>query len=301
MMKHMLSLMDWRSEDLRDLLDLAGRIRIDPLGQRDALAGRVLAMIFQKPSTRTRVSFEVAMTRLGGQAMFLAPGDMQLGRGETIEDTARVLSRYVDGIMARVFSHSDVERLTAGAVPVINGLSDLLHPCQALADVLTLRQRFGDERGVEVAYIGDGNNVCHSLINAAARFGIRLRIGAPEGFGPDEGIVGAARAEGGAIELTTDPVVAVAGANAVYTDSWASMGQEAEAAQRRRIFETYRVTEALLQRAAGDAIFMHCLPAHRGEEVVDGVLDGPLSAVLDQAEYRMHTEQALLLTLLGPG
>ncbi|MFG0282910.1 MAG: ornithine carbamoyltransferase [Phycisphaerales bacterium JB039] len=298
-MKHMLSLMDWTAEDLRALLDLAGRIKADPLGRRDALAGRVLAMIFQKPSTRTRVSFEVAMTRLGGQAMFLAPGDMQLGRGETIEDTARVLSRYVDGIMARVFAHSDVERLTAGSVPVINGLSDLLHPCQALADVLTLRERFGAERGVEVAYIGDGNNVCHSLINASARFGIRLRVATPEGYGPDEAIVAAARAQGADVVVSGDPLAAVAGARAIYTDSWASMGQEAEAADRRRIFEPFRVTEALLGRAAPEAIFLHCLPAHRGEEVTDEVLDGPRSAVLDQAENRLHTEQALLLTLLA--
>lgn len=300
-MRHLLSLMDWTGEDLRALLDLAGRIKREPLAQRGALAGRTLAMIFQKPSTRTRVSFQVAMTRLGGAAMFLSPADMQLGRGETIEDTARVLSRYVDAIMARVFAHADVERLAAGTVPVINGLSDRLHPCQALADVLTLRQRFGEERGVEVAYVGDGNNVCHSLINAAARFGIRLRVAAPPGFEPEAGIVAAARDEGADVLLTHDPREAVSGARAVYTDTWASMGRESEADARRRVFEPYRVDAGLFALAAPGAIFLHCLPAHRGDEVAAEVIDGAHSAVLDQAENRLHTEQALLLTLLGAG
>lgn len=300
-MKHMLSLMDWTSEELRGLLDLAQRVKADPLGRRDALAGRTLGMIFQKPSTRTRVSFEVAMNRLGGDAMFLSPTEMQLGRGETIEDTARVLSRYVDAIMARVFEHDTVERLTAGSVPVINGLSDLLHPCQALADTLTIRERFGDERGVEVAYVGDGNNVCHSLINAAARLGLRLRVGTPEGYRPDPAIVAAARGEGAQIALTTDPREAVAGAHAVYTDVWTSMGDEAEAAERQRALEPFRVDAALFGVASPEAVFLHCLPAHRGQEVSAEVLDGPRSAVFDQAENRLHTEQALLLMLMAGG
>jgi ornithine carbamoyltransferase len=300
-MKHFLSLTDWSAAELRDLLDLAGRVKADPYERRGALAGRTLALIFQKPSTRTRVSFQVAMTRLGGESMVLSPSDMQLGRGETVEDTARVLSRYVDAIMARVFEHSLVERLTAGSVPVINGLSDRLHPCQALADVLTIRERFGDERGVTLAYVGDGNNVCHSLINAAQRFGLRLRVAAPDGFAPDPAIVAAAVGVGGDITLTLDPREAVAGARAIYTDTWASMGQESQAEERRRIFAPYRVDDALLRRAAPDAIFMHCLPAHRGQEVTGEVLDGPRSIVLDQAENRLHTEQALLLTLLCPG
>ncbi len=298
-MKHMLSLMDWSSAELRDLLDLAGRIKKRPLGWPAALANKTLGMIFQKPSTRTRVSFEVAMNRLGGQAMFLSPTDTQLGRGETIADTARVLGRYVDGIMARVFDHAHVEALTASGVPVINGLSDRLHPCQALADTLTLRERFGDERGVELAYVGDGNNVCHSLINAAARFGIRLRVGTPQGYEPDPAIVRAARAEGAEVLLTHDPAEAVRGAQAVYTDVWASMGQEAEKAARARIFDPFRVTAKLFALAAPNALFLHCLPAHRGEEVDAEVIDGPGSVVIDEAENRLHTEQALLLTLLG--
>jgi ornithine carbamoyltransferase len=300
-MKHLISLMDWTSDDLRKLIDLGCNMKRDPLGRRGALAGQTLAMIFQKPSTRTRVSFEVAMNRLGGNSMFLSPHDMQLGRGETIEDTARVLSRYVNGIMARVFAHADVVALTAGSVPVINGLSDRLHPCQALADVMTLRQRFGDERGVSVAYVGDGNNVCHSLINAAARFGIRLRVGTPKGYEPDAEILLAARAEGADVVTTHDPREAVAGADAVYTDVWASMGQESERDARRRIFEPYSVNAPLFALAAPKAIFLHCLPAHRGEEVAAEVLDGPRSAVLDQAENRLHTEQAVLLTLLAGG
>ncbi|VAX35991.1 Ornithine carbamoyltransferase [hydrothermal vent metagenome] len=300
-MKHMLSLMDWTTEELRSLLALSAEIKADPLGRFDALTGKTLAMIFEKPSTRTRVSFEVAMNRLGGQAMFLSPNDMQLGRGETIEDTAQVLSRFVDAIMARVFSHSTIEKLATGSVPVINGLSDLLHPCQALADALTLRERFGDERGVEMAYLGDGNNVCHSLINAAARLGIRLRVGTPAGYEPDPTIVAAAREAGADITLTTDPKEAVAGAQALYTDVWTSMGDEAEAAERTRALDPFRVDASLMALAAPEAIFLHCLPAHRGEEVTAEVLDGPQSVVFDQAENRMHTEQALLLTLMAGG
>ncbi|RMH09707.1 MAG: ornithine carbamoyltransferase [Planctomycetota bacterium] len=298
-MKHFLSLLDWETDELRAILDQADRFKADPCERRDALAGRSLAMIFQKSSTRTRVSFEVAMTRLGGSAMFLSPNDLQLGRGETIEDTARVLSRYVDAIMARVFDHADLLALTAGTVPVINGLSDLLHPCQALADVLTLRQWFGNEQGIDLAYVGDGNNVCHSLINASARLGIVLRVGTPRGYEPDQDIVAAAEAAGAQLTLTNDPVEAVRGARAVYTDVWASMGQESQEQERRRVFEKFRVDDELFGKAASDAIFLHCLPAHRGDEVVDSVIDGPRSAVLDQAENRVHTEQALLLALLG--
>ena len=298
-MRHMLSLMDWPAADLRALIDLAARVKADPLTDHGLLKGRTLAMIFEKPSTRTRVSFEVAMNRLGGDAMFLSPNDLQLGRGETISDTARVLSRYADAIMARVFSHDTVEQLTAGTVPVINGLSDKLHPCQTLADTLTLRERFGSEQGVELAYLGDGNNVCHSLINAAARFGFHLRVATPPGYEPDADITAAASAEGAKLTITTDPREAVADAQALYTDVWTSMGDEAEAAERRRAFEPYRVDSTLFSLAAADAIFLHCLPAHRGEEVTADVIDSPRSAVLDQAENRLHTEQALLRTLIS--
>jgi ornithine carbamoyltransferase len=255
-------------------------------------------MIFQKPSTRTRASFEAGMAQLGGAALHLAAGDLQLGRGETVEDTARVLARYTDAIMARVFDHEMLVRLTVGGVPVINGLSDQEHPCQALADLQTIQQRKGRLDGVSLAYVGDANNVCNSLIHAAALSGVRLRVAAPPGYQPRPDII-AATAGSTRVMVTTDPAEAVKGADAVYTDVWTSMGQEAESAARRKIFAPYRVDEALFARAAPDAIFLHCLPAHRGEEVTAGVIDGARSAVWDQAENRLHTSKALLLTLLG--
>ncbi len=298
-MKHFLSLMDWSGEAIAGLLRLARAIKADPGSYRDALRGRTLAMIFQKPSTRTRVSFEAGMSQVGGDALFLSPRDLQLGRGETIQDTARVLARYVDGIMARVFDHQDLQSLATGGVPVINGLSDRLHPVQALADVLTIQERNGRVDGTTLAYVGDGNNVCHSLIHAAARTGLRLRVATPPGFAPDAGIVAAARAAGADVEVGVDAAAAVQGADAVYTDVWASMGQEDEQEERRKVFASYRVDEALFARAAPDAIFLHCLPAHRGEEVTDGVVDHPRSVVFDQAENRLHTQKALLLNLLG--
>ncbi len=298
-MKHFLSIMDWTAGEIAGLLELAAELKANRGSRRDALRGRTLAMIFQKPSTRTRVSFEAGMAQLGGTALHLAAADLQLGRGETVEDTARVLARYTDAILARVFDHHDLDRLTVGGVPVVNGLSDRLHPCQALADVLTIREHKGKIEGITVAYLGDGNNVCHSLINAAARTGLNLRIAAPPRFEPYPDILAAARDGGAEIELTTDAVEAVQGADAVYTDVWASMGQEDEAAQRREIFAPYRVDEDLFAQAAPDAIFLHCLPAHRGDEVTDAVIDHARSVVWDQAENRMHTEKALLLTLLG--
>ncbi len=298
MVRHLLSLMDWTAREVAGLLSLAEAIRSKPAAHRGALAGRTLAMIFQKPSTRTRVSFEAGMAQLGGAALHLAAGDLQLGRGETIEDTARVLARYTDAIMARVFEHEMLVRLTAGGVPVINGLSDREHPVQALADLQTIQQRKGRLAGVSLAYVGDANNVCNSLIHAAALSGLRIRVAAPPGYQPTPDVI-AAVAESTRVLVTTDPAEAVKGADAVYTDVWTSMGQEAESAARRRIFAPYRVDEALFARAAPDAIFLHCLPAHRGEEVTAGVIDGARSAVWDQAENRLHTSKALLLTLLG--
>ena len=298
-MRHFLSLMDFSADEVAGFLQLAADVKADPARFRTALAGRILAMIFQKPSTRTRVSFEAGTAQLGGTALFLSAADLQLGRGETIEDTARVLARYVNGIMARVFHHDDLEKLSVGGIPVINGLSDRLHPCQALADVLTIRERTGRIAGATLAYVGDGNNVCHSLINAAARTGLKLRIATPQGFEPDREIVDAAGEAGGQIEIGRDAPEAVSGADAVYTDVWASMGQESEAASRRELFAPYRVDEALFARAAPDAIFLHCLPAHRGDEVTDGVLEHERSAVFDQAENRLHTQKAVLLNLLG--
>ncbi len=266
--------------------------------------GKTLAMIFEKSSTRTRVSFEAGMYQLGGLGMFLSSRDLQLGRGEPISDTAQVLSRYVDGIMARVFAQATVDGLAKDAtIPVINGLSDLLHPCQALADFQTVRERFGATRGFPLCYVGDGNNVAHSLMVTGAKLGARVSIVTPKGFGPSPEVVGwaekAAATTGGAVRVTTSLEEGLSGARAVYTDVWASMGQEAEAAARVKAFEGYAVTARVFGMAAKDAIFLHCLPAHRGEEVEASVIDGPASAVFDQAENRLHAQKALLVTLLG--
>ena len=295
---------DWAPREIEKILDLAARIKARPGDWTAALSGRTLAMIFEKSSTRTRVSFEAGMFQLGGLGMFLSSRDLQLGRGEPISDTARVLSRYVDGIMARTYAHATVEDLAKYAsIPVINGLSDLLHPCQALADFLTVRERFGTVRGFALCYVGDGNNVAHSLLLTGAKLGARVTVVTPPGYAPDPRVVDWARAAaagtGGAITLTTSIEEGVAGAHAVYTDVWASMGQEDEAAERAKTFDPYRVTRRLLGMAANDAIFLHCLPAHRGEEVEADVIDSPASAVFDQAENRLHAQKALLVTLLG--
>jgi ornithine carbamoyltransferase len=295
---------DWAPAGISGLLDLAQRIKSRPSDYRDALAGRTLAMIFEKSSTRTRVSFEAGMFQLGGLGMFLSSRDLQLGRGEPIADTARVLSRYADGIMARTYAQATVDGLAANAsVPVINGLSDLLHPCQALADYLTVRERFGETRGFPLAYVGDGNNVAHSLMITGAKLGARVAVVTPPGFEPNAEAAGwareAARATGGEILVTHSLEEGLAGARAVYTDVWTSMGQEQEAAARARAFESYRVTRRVFGLARPDAIFLHCLPAHRGEEVDSDVIDSAASAVFDQAENRLHAQKALLVTLLG--
>ena len=295
---------DWTPAEIGAVLDLAGRVKKDPARFREALDGKTLAMIFEKSSTRTRVSFEAGMFQLGGLAMFLSARDLQLGRGETVADTAAVLSRYTDAIMARTNAHATVEDLARHAsVPVINGLSDLLHPCQALADYLTVRERFGSERGFPLCYIGDGNNVAHSLLVTGAKLGARVAVVTPGGFEPRPEVVQwareAARETGGSILVTRSPEEGLAGARAVYTDVWASMGQEAEGAGRAKVFESYRVTERVFAMAAPGAIFLHCLPAHRGEEVAAAVIDSPASAVFDQAENRLHAQKALLVTLLG--
>jgi ornithine carbamoyltransferase len=303
--KHLVSLRDYSRADILEILDLARRMKADPLAFRGALRGRTLAMIFQKASTRTRVSFEAGMYQLGGHAMNLSGGDIQLRRGETVPDTARVLSRYVDAIMARVFAHEDIEELARCAtIPVINGLSDLSHPVQALADFMTLLEHRGTLEGARVAYVGDGNNVCHSLMLAAAKLGVAMSVAAPEGYDPDPGIVAsAARSaqESGtpAAIVTRDPMEAVKGADAVYTDVWTSMGQEAESAARLVAFQGYMVTEKMMASAGRDAVFMHCLPAHRGEEVAAEVMDGPRSVVFDQAENRLHAQKAVLALLIG--
>lgn len=270
------------------------------------LRGKTLAMIFEKPSTRTRVSFEVGMLQLGGFSLYLSSSDLQLGRGETIADTARVLSRYVDGIMARVYAHNTIEELAShSTVPVINGLSDKAHPCQALADMLTIQERFKSLKGVRMAYVGDGNNVANSLINLASITGVHLTIATPFGYEPDAEIMdeaGRRSSESGArIYLTQDPIEAATGVNVVYTDVWASMGQEDEAARRREVLLPYQVSSSLLKVADPDVIVMHCLPAHREEEITNEVIDGPHSVVWDQAENRLHVQKAILALLMETG
>jgi len=295
-----LSFNDRSEDDLRGLLDLAGRMKQG--AYRDTpLAGKTLAMIFAKSSTRTRVSFEVGTYQLGGQALFLSSRDIQLGRGEPIADTARVLSRYVNGIMIRTFDHAEAEELARCAtVPVINGLTDLLHPCQVLADLFTVQEALGGWEGKRVAWVGDGNNMANSWIEAAGLLRFELRLACPEGFEPDRAIFERAQARAGAcITITEVPEEAVEGAHVVNTDVWASMGQEDEAEARRNAFKGYTVDAALMKLADRRAIFLHCLPAHRGEEVTAEVIEGPQSRVWDEAENRLHVQKALLATLMG--
>jgi len=293
-----LAIPDFSTAELHTLFDLADRMRRGEYHEKP-LAGKSLAMIFMKSSTRTRVSFEVGTWQLGGHALFLSPRDIQLGRGEPIADTARVLSRYVDGIMIRTFAHAEVEELAKYAsVPVINGLTDLLHPCQILADLLTVRQHLGDWDGKRIAWVGDGNNMANSWINAAYRLGFELTLACPEGYDPDASILARAR-ERAPVRVVREPAEAVAGADVVNTDVWASMGQEEEQAKRAKAFAGYTVDETLMARAARDAIFLHCLPAHRGEEVSAAVIDGPRSRVWDEAENRLHVQKAVMAMLMA--
>ena len=298
--RHLISLDHLSAAEVAGLIALAAKVKADPDSFRTALAGRSLAMIFEKSSTRTRVSFEVGMVQLGGHALFLSTRDIQLGRGEPISDTAQVLSRFVDGIMARTFAHADVVALAEhGSVPVINGLTDELHPCQALADYFTLSEIFGDLAGRRIAYVGDGNNMAHSLMLGAPKVGMDIAIASPKGYQVEERYLDlarqAAQAAGTKVIITEDPEAAVATASAVYTDVFASMGQEEESARRLADLAGYQVTEALMARAAADAVFLHCLPAHRDEEVATAVADGPQSRIFDQAENRLHAQKAVML------
>jgi ornithine carbamoyltransferase len=293
-----LQIPDLSASEIAGLFDLAARMKSGAYRERP-LAGKSLAMIFTKSSTRTRVSFEVGAHQLGGTALFLSSRDIQLGRGEPIKDTARVLSRYVDGIMIRTFAHADVEELARHAsIPVINGLTDYLHPCQILADLMTVFEEFGTWEGRVVAWVGDGNNVANSWLHAAAVLGFELRLACPEGYEPAREVF--ERAKGVTkVTIHEDPEEAIRGAHVVNTDVWASMGQEAETTARQLAFKGYCVDEELMGLAAPDAIFLHCLPAHRGEEVTEEVIEGPQSRVFDQAENRLHVQKALMAKLMG--
>lgn len=301
-----LMLVDFKQEELRYLIDLA----IDLKKKQKAgethhiLKGKTLGMIFEKSSTRTRVSFEVGMYQLGGQGLFLSGNDLQIGRGETIWDTAQTLSRYLDGIMIRTFAHRKVVELARGAtIPVINGLTDLSHPCQALADFQTIYEQKGRLEGLKMAYIGDGNNMVHSLMMGAAKLGMHMSIATPEGYEPDADIIEQTKANaaetGARIHICRDPKEAVDGADVIYTDVWASMGQEAEQKEREVAFKKYQVNDELVKYASSDYLFMHCLPAHRGEEVSESIIDGGRSIVFDQAENRLHAQKAIMAAIMS--
>ncbi len=298
-----LSLRDVSPEETRHLIDLAAEIKAHPNVYSGALRGKALALIFEKPSLRTRVSFEVGIHQLGGYSVHLSPSEISLGKRESVHDVAKNLERMVDGIMIRTFGHDIVEQMAAHAcVPVVNGLTDYSHPCQALADFLTVLEVKGRLQGVRLAFVGDGNNVAHSLLFGGASLGAHVVVACPAGYEPKPDAMDWARrraeSTGGSVEVTRDPADAVRGADVVYTDVWASMGQEAESEKRRRIFAGYQVNGELFARARPDAIFMHCLPAHRGEEVTDDVVDSPRSVVFPQAENRVHAQKAVLLELM---
>jgi ornithine carbamoyltransferase len=296
--RDLLQIPDFSAKEIDNLFALAERMRTGKYTKKP-LAGKSLAMIFMKSSTRTRVSFEVGTWQLGGHALFLSPRDVQLGRGEPIADTARVLSRYVDGIMIRTFAHSEIEELARYAdVPIINGLTDLVHPCQVLADILTIKQHLGSYKGKHVAWIGDGNNMANSWINAAYVLGFDLTLACPEGYDPDATILKRAQSQA-KVRVVRDPAEAASKADVINTDVWASMGQEEEQAIREKAFKGYVVDDALMRRANKNAIFLHCLPAHRGEEVAAEVIDGPQSRVWDEAENRLHVQKAVMAALMG--
>ena len=304
--KDLLSIHELTTAEVYKILDLATDLKAKQKSGKEhhLLKGKTLGMIFEKSSTRTRVSFEVGMYQLGGHALFLSSNDLQIGRGEPIKDTARVLSRYVDGIMIRTFSHDGIIELAQYAdIPIINGLTDLLHPCQALTDLLTIREHKGELKGLKLAYVGDGNNMANSLMYAAAKVGMDIAIATPKGYEPDATVILNAKADaaltGATITITDDIKLAVANADVVYTDVWASMGQEAEQKARIAIFKDYQVNQTLMDLAKTDAIVMHCLPAHRGEEITEDVLEGGQSVVFDEAENRLHVQKAIMALLMA--
>jgi ornithine carbamoyltransferase len=304
MTRDYLSVDDLTPTELAHVLDLSAQLKADPSSQATALAGKAIALVFEKSSTRTRVSFEVGVAQLGAHPLTLSSSDLQLGRGETIEDTGRVLSRYVDAIVLRTFEQERLEVLAdAASVPVVNSLSDFEHPCQALADLLTVREHLGELAGRTLTYVGDGNNVAHSLLLAGAKAGMRVRVATPLGFEPIPQVVQraaeVAAETGGEVDVTTDAREAARAADVLYTDVWASMGQEEEAEERALVFRNYQLNQGLVDDAGDHVVVLHCLPAHRGHEITDEVIDGPRSAVWDQAENRLHTQKALLLFLFG--
>ncbi|MCX6566598.1 MAG: ornithine carbamoyltransferase [Candidatus Aminicenantes bacterium] len=304
MKKDFISVHDLTRYEFFELMDATQKIKDDPDDYRKKLKNQILAMVFEKPSLRTRMTFEVGMLELGGKAIYLSPNEIQIGKRETVEDVAHNLERWVDGIMIRTFAHDNVVRLAkASSVPVINALTDLLHPCQAMAAFFTLKEHKGNISKIKLAWVGDGNNVCHSLMFAAAKAGCKMSAAVPKGYEPSPEIVKLAKADGEGSEfelsVTHDPGEAVRGADAIYTDVWTSMGQEAEKEERLRLFAPYQVNEALMAKAKDDCVFMHCLPAHRGEEVSAEVFDGPRSIVFDEAENRLHAQKAIMLALMG--
>ena len=305
-MEHLLSIHDLTAKEIEDIINLSEKLKRQTKEgvQHHLLKGKTLGMIFTKSSTRTRVSFEVGMSQLGGASLFLSSDDIQLGRGESIYDTAQVLSRYLDGIMIRTFSHSDVEDLAKyGSIPIINGLTDLMHPCQILADLFTVYEQKGKLEGLKLAYIGDGNNIANSLLHGCAKVGMHISVAAPKGYECDSAVLAEAqedaKATGAKIVTTTDPVEAIKDADVVYTDTWVSMGQEKEKAERLKVFMPYQVNSKLFKNAKEDAIFLHCLPAYRDYEVTSEIIDGSQSVVFDEAENRLHVQKAVMVMLMG--
>lgn len=304
MKKDLLAISDLTTQEIREILDLTADVKRGKSKYADALKGRSIGLIFQKPSNRTRVSFEIGMVQLGGYAIYLGPNEIDMGGRESVKDVASVLSRYLDAIVARTYKHEDIKELASFAtVPVINGLSNLAHPCQALSDIFTINERIGTFKGITLAYIGDGNNVLNSLMSASAKVGLDIKIATPKGYGPDKKIVVLAKTfseeSGSKIEYSDDPRLAAEGADVIYTDVWVSMGQEKEYKKRQKAFKGFQVNDKIMKLAKKDCLVMHCLPAHRGQEITDSVIDSASSVVYDQAENRMHAEKAILLMLLG--
>jgi ornithine carbamoyltransferase len=304
MKKDLISVKDLTAGEIEEIFNLTDKIKKDKAGFANVLTGKTLALIFQKPSNRTRVSFEVGMFELGGYSIYLGPDEINLGIRESIKDVAKTLSRYVDGIVLRTFEHKNVIDLAQFAtVPIINGLSDLLHPCQALADIYTIREKLKNIKGISVAYVGDGNNVCNSLLHACSKVGINMNIATPKGYEPDKTVLNEARViaktKKATINLSAKPKEAVKDVDVIYTDVWTSMGQEKEAKMRKRIFKEFQINKSLVRLAKKNALIMHCLPAHRGEEITDEIMESKNSVIFDQAENRMHVQKAILIKLLG--